>query len=527
MKKMLKIKTIAAALGIFLLATLPSCIYNDIPYARIQANFLTLQATGQDAATVIDSTARTVTISFPEEVDLEKVRIASYTLTPGATILDNPLLQPLNLLTPITVTLRLYQDYNWRIVAKQNIERYFEVEGQMGDAVIDPPGRRVVLSVRQGTDLAAIKIVRAKLGPTGSEYDPSLEPGTTFNATHPAQIEVCQYGTWQTWTIFVDVVDVPVKTVRVDPWTCVAWVYGQAEAGLDNGVEYRLAADTQWLRLPQANVTQSGGSFTGRIDHLSPNTAYIARTYSGPNIGDEIPFTTGSIVQPPNMDFDYWWLDGKIWCPWAEGTDPYWGTGNKGATTLGTSNTFPTDDTPTGSGRAAQLETRFVGLGIIGKLAAGNIFVGSYVRTDGTNGVLSFGRPFTERPTKLKGWYKYTTAPIDRYASELAYMAGQPDTCTVWIALIDTPEPLEIRTDPKNRSLFDPDADYVVAYGRLQKGETVSAWTPFEFNLEYRATNRVPKYLLMACSASKYGDYFTGGAGAVMVVDDFELLYDY
>ena len=168
-----------------------------------------------------------------------------------------------------------------------------------------------------------------------------------------------------------------------------------------------------------------------------------------------------------------------------------------------------------------------MGIGALGKLAAGNLFVGSYVRTVGTNGVLSFGRTFKERPTGLKGMFKYHSATIDRASDEFRQLAGRPDTCIVWVALIDTDEPLEIRTAPNDRQLFDPAADYVVAYGRMQSGESVENWTPFIFNLEYKSTSRVPKYILITCSASKYGDYFTGGSGSVLTLDDFELTYDY
>ena len=350
---------------------------------------------------MIDSATRTATITLPEEIDISAVRITGYSITPGATVVDNPLLEPIDLSNPLPVTLRLYQDWQWRIVGNQTIERYFEVVGQMGETVIDVPGRRVVVYVRESTDLSSIEIVRAKLGPVGAEYSPSLAPGAKFNATKPFMVNVEQYGKKYSWTIFVETVAVSVRTMSVDAWTCVAWVNGQAEAGRDNGVEYRLASSTEWVRLPASAVVQTGGSFTGRIDHLSPQTAYVARTYSDSDLGDEIEFTTGAAVQPPNADFDQWWLDGKIWCPWAENGEPYWGTGNKGATTLGSSNSVPTDDTPSGTGWAAMLETRFVGIGIVGKLAAGNLFAGSYVRTVGTNGVLSFGRPFTERPTKI------------------------------------------------------------------------------------------------------------------------------
>ncbi len=503
------------------------CISNDIPYARIQPNFTSLQAEGQDAGTLIDTVARTVTLTLPEEVDIYNVAITEYSITEGSEIVDNPLTAPIDLSSPLTVVLRLYQDYSWKIIGNQTIERYFEVAGQMGESVIDVPGSRVLLTVNASSDLSALTIVRAKLGPAGASYSPSLAEGATFDGRSPLSVVVEAYGRAQTWTIYVQTMDVSVRTVSADAWTCVAWINCQGEAGKDNGVEYRLASDTEWLKVDKAAVSQNGGNFTARIDHLSPGATYTARAYSGTDYGEEISFTTGAVVQPPNMDFDNWWLDGKIWCPWAEGADAYWGTGNQGAVTLGTSNTTPTEDTPSGSGWAARLESRFVGIGALGKLAAGNLFVGSYVRTVGTNGVLSFGRTFKERPTGLKGMFKYHSATIDRASDEFRQLAGRPDTCIVWVALIDTDEPLEIRTAPNDRQLFDPAADYVVAYGRMQSGESVENWTPFIFNLEYKSTSRVPKYILITCSASKYGDYFTGGSGSVLTLDDFELTYDY
>ena len=61
----------------------------------------------------------------------------------------------------------------------------------------------------------------------------------------------------------------------------------------------------------------------------------------------------------------------------------------------------------------------------------------------------------------------------------------------------------------------------------MEMGQNVSEYTPFEFELKYKSTSRVPKYILITASASKYGDYFTGGNGAILWVDNFELEYDY
>ncbi|MDE5635325.1 MAG: PCMD domain-containing protein, partial [Muribaculaceae bacterium] len=93
--------------------------------------------------------------------------------------------------------------------------------------------------------------------------------------------------------------------------------------------------------------------------------------------------------------------------------------------------------------------------------------------------------------------------------------------------LIDSNEPFEIRTNPKDRQLFDPAGSEVVAYGNIQYGKTVTDYIPFEFEFKYTSTQRVPKYILIVASASKYGDYFTGGNGSVLYVDDLNLLYDY
>ena len=55
------------------------------------------------------------------------------------------------------------------------------------------------------------------------------------------------------------------------------------------------------------------------------------------------------------------------------------------------------------------------------------------------DGVLKFGREFTERPTRLRGYFNYKTAPINKASTQRADLMGRPDTCIVWCALIDSP----------------------------------------------------------------------------------------
>lgn len=503
------------------------CIKNDIPYPHTQPNFLTFNVADQDAGVLIDSASRVVTVRLTESSDIRNVVVTDYTLTPESSIVDNILNNPLDLTEPVSVVLRLYQDWTWTIKGLQNIERYFEVEGQMGATEIDAEQHLITVQMRESADLTNVRITRAKLSNVGSIITPDIAEGGTLDCTQPVVLSVEAFGRAEEWTLNVETVKETVRTVSFTAWTCVAWVEGLGEAGADNGVQYRLKGETAWNTVPASEITHNAGSFVARISHLNPESTYEARAISGNDSGVTLEATTGPATVLPNGDFENWWKDGKVWCPWTEDGEPYWGTGNKGATTLGESNTQPTTDTPSGFGWAAKLETRYVGVSILGKLAAGNIFTGTYVRTDGTNGVLAFGRPFTERPTKLKGMLKYSGVDMTHGDTDHKYLIGQPDTAIVWVALIDSDEPFEIRTNPKNRQLFDPEGPEVIAYGRMLQSDAVDQWTPFEFELEYKSTSRVPKYIIVTASASMYGDYFTGGNGSVLYIDDFELEYDY
>lgn len=518
------------ALVAAVVATLCGCIHNDLPYPRIQPNFTEFLVNGLAKPAEIDTINRTITLDFDEETNLEAVELVSYNLSPeGSQLADDVELGPtLNLIRPLPVIVKLYQEYVWVITARQTIEREFVIEGQIGQSVIDVPGRRVIVYVPKGSNLSALKVLKAKLGSTASKLMP--DPiGQTLDFSHPLELILSDYGRELTWTVYVEAIDAAVTLTGVDTWTNVAWLHGEAEAGKDNGFEYRLKGDEEWVKVPAEWITADGGTFTGRLIHLSPETDYEARAYSNQDITATLEFTTGSIVQMPNWTLDNWWLDGKVYNPWAEGDTPYWDTGNKGAATLGPSNSVPTSDTQSGTGFAAELKTEFKGIGALGKIAAGNIFTGVYVRTDGTNGILNFGRPFTQRPTRLTAWFKYNCAEISNVGSDPDYAdwKGRPDTCQVYIALTDWSEPLEIRTNPKNRQLFDPSDPHVIAYGSMSLGETVGTWTPLNIELNYRSTSRVPRYILVVCSASKYGDFFVGGAGSVLTIDDLKLEYDY
>lgn len=506
---------------------LAGCIHNDLPYPRIQQNITAIEPEGAAKASLIDSTNLSVTVYLDELTDIEAVSFSNYAVTPGA-VSDPDLAQgTYDLSNPMIVTVSRYQEYQWIVRAQQDIQRWFEVAGQIGESVIDAVGRRVVVRVPETADLSSLRLLSARLAPEGiSQTVPALEPGL-IDLSHPLDVLVTCWGRTQTWTVYAEKTPLKVLTTAVDAWSRVVWAYGEGPADVTNTFRWRQVDSQEWHEVPAGQVTQTQGAFSACIPHLEPLTRYVVQTVSGDDLGNEVEVQTEATRLLPDGSFDQWWLNGKIWCPWDEGGQQFWDTGNTGAATLGQSNVQPTDDTVDGTGRAARLETRFVGVFGIGKLAAGSIYTGSFKQVDGTNGILDFGRPWSQRPTRLRGYYSYKTAPINYASAEYTDLKGRPDSCHIYVALTDWTAPFEIRTNPKNRQLFDPASPSVIAYGELIDGGDTDGYREFVIDLDYRSTSRVPTYLQVTCAASKYGDYFTGGTGALLLVDQFEFDYDY
>lgn len=506
-----------------------SCIHNDLPYPKIQQNITSLSAVGESQPSQIDSSNLSVTVYLTENVDIYNVSFNNFEITPGAEVDPDLSEGTYNLSSPIVVTLTKYQSYQWLIKAFQNIERYFAVEGQIGESIIDAVGQSIILQVPYSLDIKALKVTDIKLGPSGhTVLSPAIIAGNSYDFSNPVRVDVTSWGRTEEWTIYVERVEQTVNTDNIEAWSQVIWAYGSCEADKKGSFQYKKSDSDNWLDIDPSWLTQTGGSLSCYIPHLEPITSYDVRAVSNGENGNVVTVKTEDTMILPDGSFDQWWLkDGKVWCPWDEGGTPYWDTGNTGAATLGQSNVVPTDHTVTGSGQAAELNTKFVGIFGIGKLGAGSIYTGSFKKVDGTNGILDFGRPFNLRPTKLKGYYQYKTKDIDYTNSEWSDLKGRPDTCHIYIALTDWTAPYEIRTNPNNRQLFNKDADYVIAYGELLYSGTMEDYAPFEIKLEYRDYFTNPTYLQITCAASKYGDYFTGANGAVLYVDEFSLDYDY
>lgn len=533
MKRLLRI----AAVWMLGLSMTTSCIKNTIPFPEIEIEILAFEGSGFTAR--IDAVTHTVTLTLDEEIDPSAVEVTTATITEGGES-SLPLVGTLDLREPIEVTLSQYQEYRWTIRAEQPIERYFTVAGQIGETVFEPDSRTATVYVAEGSDLGRVEVTSLKLGPRKvTTMSPSAEELTEFYSVRYVYLQYpALKGATERWQLYVLETDIKAQITAADAWATRAYLYGAAEAGTAVGFRYRRSGEAEWIDAPEA--VQSGGTFSTVVLGLQPETKYDFVAYSNEDLSPIETRTTESIVPLVNGGFEEWSVKNDIVYPYAAGAAPYWGTGNVGASIVGETLTEGVSDIRPGSSGAyaARLSSKFANLLGVGKFAAGNLFVGTYVRNDGTNGIVHFGRPFAVRPVALKGWVKYNRGIVDRVSKQPpteTMNIGDPDCGMIFIALGDwdpatyggtADSPVEIATRRIEETAFDVEAEAVIAYGEMPLRESVEGWTEFTIPLEYRSTGRIPTHLVIVCSSSRYGDYFTGSTQSVMWLDDFELVYE-
>lgn len=562
-----------------LLFTTTACdISDDVPYPIVNGQITEFEVEGQcgpngesNYSAVIDKTMRTVTLYVADTVDLTRLRVTKIKLkgtsyNPDVDYTYEPTLladsaacddfrkfpkkgfdQPyagqntyIDFSNEVKFVVTTFQDYEWTVRVTQVVKREIEVENQVGQAVIDVHQRNAVVYVNSSQSLRKLKVLKFSLGGEHGRVTPDPTTYETYDFYNQRQFLVqTGWGRMEYWTVVVYHTDATqTATAEVFARNVNATVSGEKPNGVLPVVEYTTSGDENWMQVPNADIKTTATTYEATITGLHPDTKYQYRVSVGENTLEPQEFSTVAIQQVPNAGFDDWSIDAnnaKIHCPWAEGDESYWDTGNRGATTVGNSNSVPTDDTSLGYGKAAYLESKW----IVIKFAAGNIFTGKYLKTDGTNGILGFGRPFTAFPSKLTFDYKYNSAEINKIGdTEMSHLQGRPDSCNVYITLwhIDEGEyeefqdekyPIVIRTKPgKDRRLFSPNDDRVIAYGQFTQGNTVSDWTTETIDLNYKNTMIAPTHIQIVATSSKYGDYFTGGVGSVLVLDNMQLIYD-
>lgn len=523
-------------------------IENDIPYPIEEAAISAFEVEGQCSApegapqSGINSDTRTVTLYVDDTVDLTKLRIMRLSVSPedavivadedacvdaerfptaGFDIPDNLADTRMDFSAPVQFTLQTYQDYVWTVNVTQVIDRQIDVEG-MVNSVIDINNHRVIIYVSEEQPLSNIQIHTLNLeGPSGNI---TPNPALVHNFTSPQKFMVSrgwEPDVYREWTVYVYHTSETTSQASVFPMTTRAVLTGSIVSGKRPEIEYKQASAPSWSTLSSSDISVSGSRYTATFTGLTGSTAYQYRVTVDGVAGAEQNFTTVPATPLENGSFENWHLEDKIYVPNATGST-FWGSGNPGAASFIGNLTTPTSDAV--SGQAALLESKDAVI----KLGAGNIFTGDFA-LDGTNGILHFGQPFTAFPTALRLYYKYTSTTINRIGDDvgtLENLRGRPDSCHIYIALSDKSEPYEIRTRPSERKMFNKNDANIIAYGEFISAQTISSYQQITIPLEYRATNRTPRYIVIVCTASKYGDYFIGGMGSTLWLDEMELVYE-
>ena len=498
------------------------CIKNDVPYPVIRLEIAGLQVEGQKGDAIINSAERTVVVDLVDTVDLKNVKVLHFAISDSSATVSPAVPAYLDLSAPTSFTLSLFQDYVWRISATQSIERSIEVENQVGSAVFDEINKIVIVSVAKTTNLGNMRINKMKIGPDGCAVTPEVSSVTDF--TTSKEFTWNYKGRSETWRVKIVKTDVSIITGTINPFAKYVIASGEFQAGSGEPTFVYKKHDAAEWNVFDGEVVVEGGTFSAKIGGLQPSEKYSIKAKVGELYGAEVAFVTEAALQIANSGFDNWTKEGKSWFP-ALDLSPenyWWDSGNKGANTLGEKNPTVPEETMVVNGKAAKLSSTSV----VGVFAAGNIYTGKYVRTDGVGAQLDFGVPFESRPTSLKGYYNYSPGTIDKVKDKYSHLKGQNDTCNIYIVLADWDTPYVINTT-KEQFLDVKGDKHIIAYGLLEDGEgTNGQYKEFEVKFEYRDLLRKPKYILVVAAASKYGDYFTGSTNSVLYVDEFVLSYE-
>lgn len=531
-----------------------SCVKNDIPYPVVVPHILSMDVAGAKEVT-FNNDERTVLITLEESVDLKNVSIKGFTtdIEPDLLKISEKIAGRHDLSSPWTVTLSTWQDYAWTIVAERPVERYFTIEGQVGETVMDVENRRAIAYANKNVNLAEVKVKSLKLGPEGrSTYSPAQRDIKKFiNADGygaPVEVEVSSFGDSEYWTLVVERSDISVNVKSVNVWTKEVYLTAVGIDGEDNGFRYRVVGDSGWEEVGGDALTMSGGQFTAHVTELQPATTYEFYAYTGDDKTDVQQFTTDPDRQFPNNSFEhfskvtnatyYKWYDPS--CSDPESREIWWACGNgegeDGVAGTGTLNlvlTYPDGEDKVDGDWSVRCESKSPAGASV--LACGNLFTGRFAKIIGTKGgSVNYGRPWTTRPKALKIWVKYQSGKID-LVGKLPVgdntKKGDNDRCEIAISVGNwdyremkgVPEsPVYVNT--KEGIYYTSKSPGVIGFGHFVANESFG-WRQIEIPLEYKSLTERPTHIIVTCAASYLGDYLTGSSKTKLWVDKAELVY--
>lgn len=340
-------------------------------------------------------------------------------------------------------------------------------------------------------------------------------------------------------------------TLSAGAWDRLAYLKAEsvsAESGVSlEGLKFQFRTkasgeDGSWT---DVSATEKEDTYTGFATGLTASTEYEYRLVNKDEvvIGVVQSFTTATTDAQTalyNGSFDLWSESGSTIYPGsaeeAGNTTSFWNTSNPGTSqsyeVFGIINPTTGVQSPvhtTGEGAyAAKLQTT----NKLSVLAAASLYTGSFLGLDGMSANMEFGKPFTSRPVALHGYYMYTPQVINRVSrvpEGVEIVKNETmDQCAIFIALAK--KTFTFNNNKEEEYIDYEGDDNIIAYGELPSGAATSgdSYTEFTIPLKYKESQfgEQPTHIIIVCSASKYGDYMTGGDNSLLYVDDFSLVYD-
>ena len=346
---------------------------------------------------------------------------------------------------------------------------------------------------------------------------------------------------------FTIVSDIQAETGTAIPWSSFATLKGRyfskvAPAGMT--FQYKKVSAADWTEVDPSDVVvdQTTMTYSYLLNHLDVNTDYVFRSTSDKDKADgktasEVTFKTykseGTVY---NLSFDDWTKVGKAWYATSNSNDVetglVWDSANEGTSDILGQSLVPTtpEENIVIRGKAVRMESGE----LLSNFAAGNIYTGDFgsATISPVGAKLKWGTKFSSRPLALRGWYRYEPQAINRTSSAYSHLSGQTDFCQIQVFLTTWEQQFEISTGENRFVDTSMNNEEIIAYGALVSQDNttdnpgnINGYVQFTIPLEYRNLNE-PTYIVISGAASRYGDYFTGGLGSTMYLDELELVYD-
>ncbi len=311
--------------------------------------------------------------------------------------------------------------------------------------------------------------------------------------------------------------------------------------------DVRMSADLtnvapQFVLTPGATIEPANGSAhdfsAGPVTYTvtSENKEY-QRTYTVSfkpylqHTSEVVNYSFEDYELDPSSEKYYIWLSYN-----SQGEEVHlWATANPGfqlARGSAKPDEYPTVPCEGINGMGVLMETRSTGaFGEMVKrpLAAGNFFIGEFDIAKALTETMKatrFGFPFSMKPLKFSGYYKYFPGPVFT-DSDGQVEEGVQDAGTIYCVFYRNHD------DAGNAIVLFGNtvqtSPYVVGLGRLDIRTKVDDWTKFEIEINY--TEEIDYELLdnngysmaIVCSSSQDGDVYRGAIGSQLYVDEFKI----